>query len=234
MTAVVVKGAGPNDNIEQQVDPSHQAGRISLRPVEHQLQGGQAPGGHYTTIFGYSNTAAKPAAGSDVVSFRWADTKMLFLLKRLLVWAVTTTAYTASANQDLALLRANAFSVAASGGTQIVPAAGPAQRARISGMGPTLLGTTSGLLWASSGDLLTVGTRTLDTQGAGYFAYLNAITPINAPSFGVLYDQRNSGEHPWILGVNEGFVIQTPIGNGQAAGVTKYTFVMEHAEVPAY
>jgi hypothetical protein len=227
-------GAGPNANVDVQVDPTNQASRLSIRPTEHQLNNGSAQGGHYTTTFSYSNTAAKPTAGSDIVSMRWALNNMFFVLKRLSVWVVTTTTYTATANQDIALFKANGFSVAASAGTQVVPSSGPAQRARVSNMAATALGTGGGFLWISSGDLLTVGTRVLDTQGAGYFAYLNPITTVNQPQFGVLYEDRNTGQHPWVISANEGFVIQTPIGNGQVAGVSKYTFVMEHMEVPAF
>lgn len=225
-------GAGTNDNIFEQVDPTHLSGRLSLRPDEHAGQG-QPIGGHYNLACSYSNTAAKPAAGSDVFSLRWADSKMLFLLRRFSVWVVGTTAYTATLNQDLAIYRATGFSVAASAGTQVVPVAGSQQRARLGNMGQTLISGTSGLLWISSGDLLTVGTRTLDTQPFGYVAWQNTITTSAVPFLGILYEQRN-GQHPILLGPNEGLVVQTPLGNTQAAGVSKYTFVMEYAEVPAY
>ncbi len=226
-------GFGPNADVEAQIDPSHLSLRASLRPLDHSAVGGPV-GGHFKMTFGYSNTAAKPAGGSDVISFRWVDSRLLFLLKSLGVWIVTTTPYTATLNQDLALFGASGFSVAASAGTQILPVAGPAQKLRVGNMSATLIGAGGGLLWASSGDLLTAGTRTLDTQPIGYGAFLNAITTPNLPTFISLFDTDHPQDHPKVIGANEGFVVQTPIGNAQVAGVSKYTFIMEWAEVPAY
>lgn len=231
MNNTILYGVGPNANIEAQVDSSFQCLRTTIKPDEFQIPGTQ--GGHYTMTFGYSNTAAKPAAASDVVSMRWSEPNLLFVLKRLSAWAVTTTTYTATLNQDFAAFRATGFSVAASAGTQIVPIGGGQQKNRTNQMSPSTLGN-SAVLWVSSGDTLTAGTRTLDTQPFGYIAWLNPITTPNAPTFGVLYEERNTGQYPLICGVNEGIVIQTPIGNGQAAGVSKYTFVMEWAEVPVF
>ncbi len=229
---VQLGGFGPNADLVQNVDPSHLAARVSLRPLEHAPVGGPV-GGHYRMIFGFSNTAAKPAGGSDVVSLRWLDPRFLFVLRSLKVAVVTTTTYTATLLQDLALFKASGFSVAASSGTQILPIAGAAQRLRLGNMNPTLIGAGGGLLWVSSGDALTVGTRTLDTQGCGYGAFLNPITTPNEPKELTLFDVA-PGNHPMVLGTNEGFVIQTPIGNGQVAGVSKFTFTMDWSEVPAF
>ena len=215
-------------------DASFGALRSSMRPLEYKSEDGVL-GGHYRMSFGYSSTAAKPAGGSDIMSLRWADSRFLFVLMRLELWIVTTTPYTASLNQDAALYRATGFSVAASAGTQIQPVAAGLQRMRPSQMADPLLASGGGLLWVSSGDLLTVGTRTLDTQPMGYGAWLNAITPPNLPSMVTLFEAwPEKGEHPLILGPNEGLVVQTPIGNGQAAGVSKFTFVMQWALVPVY
>ncbi len=229
---VQLGGFGPNADLVQNVDPSHLAARVSLRPLEHAPIGGPV-GGHYRMVFGFSNTAAKPAASSDIVSLRWLDPRFLFVLRSLKASIVTTTPYTATLNQDLALFKASGFSVAASAGTQVLPVAGTAQRLRAGNMAPTLLGAGGGLLWVSSGDALTVGTRTLDTQGCGYGAFLNAITTPNEPKELTLFDAP-PGTHPIVLGTNEGLVIQTPIGNGQAAGVSKFTFTMDWSEVPAF
>jgi hypothetical protein len=220
-----------------QVDQSHAAARISVRPTEH-IQIGGSIGGHYVMAFGYSNTAAKPAAASDVVSLRWADSRMLFQLMYLKVWVVCTTTYTATMCQDLALYKVINFSVAASGGTQITPSGGSAQRMRMNNMNPTLIGTgvlgAGGLLWVSSGDLLTTGTRVLDTQPCGYVAWQNPITTPNSPIFLELFETRDVKQHPITLAANEGLVIQTPIGNAQVAGVSKFTFIMGYAELPAF
>lgn len=227
---VQLAGIGVNDDVLAQVDPTHDASRVNLRPLEHVSSG--VIGGHYFCVASYSNTAAKPAAGSDVASLRWTDSRFFFVLKRLAVNLIATTGYTAAGAQDLALYVARDFSVAPSGGTQVVPLAG-GQVARSGNMKKTGLDGTSGVLWVSSGDLLTTGTRTLDTQPAGYLSYANP-TAVGGAAAGDLFNLRDFGLHPIVLTAGEGLVVQTPIGNAQAAGVSKYALTFEWAEVPAY
>lgn len=227
---VVVKGIGLNDNIEAQVDPSFGAMRMNIRPTEYNVGG--LKGGHYKMIALYSSTAAKPAAASDVFSMRWTDTRFRFVLKRLTVIGAATTAYTANGVQDFSLYMARGFSVSPSAGTQIIPLAG-GQAMNSTDMKKSGLDGTSGVLWVSSGDLLTTGTRTLDTQPIGYVSWLNPITNVGSPFNFDLFEMRDFGEHPVVLSQNEGLVVQTPIGNAQAAGVSKYGFLMEWAEIPA-
>jgi hypothetical protein len=230
--AVQQAGWGPNDAFLQQIDPTFYAGRVSLKPLEYQAAGG-VQGGHYRLATSYSSTAAKPAAGSDIFSLRWADPTKLFVLKRFLLYVATTTTYTASAVQDAALYKATGFTAAASSGTAVsIAVGGKLQSSRMAISGIATGGT--GLAWISSGDLLTVGTRTLDTYPVGYGAWLNAITTINAPSALTLFDSSGPYDHPVVLGLNEGLVLQTPIGNGQAAGVSKFTVIMDWAEVPSF
>ncbi len=167
---VEIVGYGVNDGILQQVDPTHDAARLSIRPLEHVIAG--MIGGHYAMVATYSNTAAKPAAGSDVFSMRWTDSRFYFVLLRLTAFNLVTTAYTAAGAQDLSLYVARDFSVSPSAGTQVIPLAG-GQVVRSGNMKKTGLDGSSGVLWVSSGDLLTTGTRTLDTQPIGYFQYAN-------------------------------------------------------------
>jgi hypothetical protein len=96
---------------------------------------------------------------------------------------------------------------------------------------------TGGVAWISSGDLLTTGTRTLDTQPFGYACFLNSTIGTNGQQD--LYNVRDFGEHPIVLqtsgeGMCNWIVIQTPIGNAQAAGVSKYAVQLEWAEVAQY
>src|SRR5438876_8361409 len=219
---VRITGFGVNDDVIAQLDPTHDAIRDSTRPLEHIVAG--VMGGHYAMVATYSSTAAKPAAGSDVFSLRWTDSRFYFVLLRMTVFCIATTAYTAAGSQDLALFVARDFSVSPSGGTQVTPLAG-GQVVRSGNMKKTGLDGSSGVLWVSSGDLLTTGTRTLDTQPIGYFQYANPATAGGA-AVGDLFDSRDFGEHPLVVTANEGVVVQTPIGNAQAAGVSKYGFRM--------
>lgn len=226
-----ITGQGANDAVVTQIDPSHFSQRASLRPLDHVQLG--VNGGIYKIAATYSSTAAKPAAASDVLSLRWTDTRMLLVVKRVTALVLATTAYTAAGAQDLALYRASGFTVSPSGGTQVIPSAGQgnAMRATMKASG---LDGSSGVLWVSSGDLLTTGTRVLDTQPMGYFQFGNPTGVVGSPQSGDLLNTREFGTSPLILTANEGIVIQTPIGNAQAAGVTKFGFVIECAEVAAY
>lgn len=234
MTDIVKMGFGPNDRTPEQVDDLYNAGRLSIRPLDHRLDllAGTA-GGHYILTAIYSNTAAKPAAGSDVLSLRWSDTKLLFVLNKLTLSLTVTTAYTASLAQDATLYKASGFSVAASAGTNISAVIG--QRLRNNNMNPTsLIAGGNGQLWVSSGDALTVGTRTLDTYPMGYISWINAITTPTIVGPLVLFDATLPGKHPIILGPSEGIVVQTPIGNAQVAGVSKWAFTLEYSELAQY
>jgi hypothetical protein len=116
---VILKGTGSNSGVEAQVDPSHMASRVNLRPLEHVAAG--VMGGHYMMVATYSSTAAKPAAGSDIFSLRWTDSRFYFVLKRLAMMKVDTTAYTAAGGQDFAAFVARRFIVSPSAGTQVTP-----------------------------------------------------------------------------------------------------------------
>src|SRR5882762_498137 len=119
---VTVVGTGPAGNIDVQVDPTANALRTSTRPLEHQ-QGGN-PGGIYALVATYSSTAAKPAAASDVLSLRWTDSNLLFVLLRVAVSTITSSLFSAAGVQDVSLSVARAFTVSPSAGTQIIPLAG--------------------------------------------------------------------------------------------------------------
>lgn len=223
-------GQGANDSVIAQVDLTFLSGRTNLRPLEYIVNG--ITGGHYQLVALYSNTAAKPAAASDVLSLRWTDSRLFLVLKRLTIFSICTTGYTAAGAQDFSLYKATGFSVAASGGTQVIPVAATGQAVR-STMKKSGLDGSSGVLWVSSGDTLTAGTRTLDTQASGYVQFANPAT-VGSAQQSDLFNLRDFGEHPMVLTANEGLVIQTPIGNAQAAGVSKYGFQVEWAEVAAY
>ena len=228
---VQLVGFGANDSFEAQVDPSSFALRASLRPLEYQVVGG-TQGGHYRAAFSYSNTAAKPAAGSPVFSIRWSDPVRLFALKRLQLWLACTTAYTAAGAQDAALWKVTGFSSADTGGTALSAVAGGQQRLYVGKMAATGLGS-SAIGQISSGDTLSAGTRTPETYPLGYAAWVNPAAAGAVVGPFTLFDTL-AADHPLICGVNEGFIVTTPIGNAQAAGVSKWSIWMDWAEIPSF
>ena len=225
---VQLVGSNTNGDTVMQVDPTFQAGRFSLRPVDYAPLNGVL-GGHFRAAFSYSNTAAKPAAGSQVFSLRNTDPQKIVMFKRVILWVSCTTAYTAAGAQDMSLSCARNSSSSPSGGTALSIAAGGYLRKTMAAsiLGNTLVGQIS------SGDTLTAGTQTVDTYPLGYAAWVNpaAAGAVVGPFY--LLDQQ-AGDHPAICAMNEGIVLATPLGNAQAAGVSKFTVVVDWAEVISY
>lgn len=232
---VIITGVGANSNIEAQVDPTHQASRVNLKPLEH--IGSGVIGGHFYLAATFSNTAAQPATPSQIFSLRWADTRTLFVLKQVTISSAITTAFGASQLIDYDLVRATSFSTNPTGGTSITPAT-TAQKARSANMSGSLL-ATSGSIMISSGGALTAGTQTLDTQPFGYgicsvqYGTGAANTIVPPPGMQNFYDVRDFGEHPIVLAANEGFVIRTASNYG-ATGVVKFGVFIVWSEVPSY
>jgi hypothetical protein len=226
-------GTGPNDMQGSQVDQTHAAARVSVRPLEHQGLVGGIQGGHFRASFSYSNTAAKPTAASPIFSLQNTDPVKLVLIKRVRAYIACTTAYTAAGAQDVALYHATGFTGADSGGTALAASTGAQQRLRVGNMASTILGTTlKGQI--SSGDTLTAGTRAVDSYPLGYAAWVNPAAAGAVAGPFDLFDADRLDDHPLVVALNEGIVITTPIGNGQAAGVSKWAITVDWAEVASY
>jgi hypothetical protein len=226
-------GSGSNSNIEMQVDPTFQSGRMNLRPLEYTNNG--LIGGHFAIDAITGAMAGAIVANSQILSIRWADSRFIFVLKRFSVAAVCT-AFTANALPDLDLIRAISFTANASGGTAIVPSTA-AQKVRSASMSGSLF-ANEGEIRVASTAALTAGTQTLDTAGMaccpmGNFSAANTVWPGSA---GVvdLYRHISLGQHPLILGNNEGLIVRTPTGWATSTLTLKLYFTMEWAEVPAY
>jgi hypothetical protein len=234
---IYVTGWGTNDNINAQIDKSHFASRVSLRPLDHADAGGII-GGHFWMAATFTNTAAAfGVAGQQLFSVRWADSRLLMVLKRVTIQTSLTTVAAGLAVLDYDIIKATSFSTNPSGGTAISLAT-TSQKSRSSTMNGSLL-ATSGAIQISSGAALTPGTQTLDTQPFGYACCLTQTA--TSPAAGVvyptplqsLYELRDFGQHPMIFGANEGFAIRN-VGAYQAALVARHGILMVWAEVPSY
>ena len=221
-------GNGPNGDSIAQIDPTFGAQRTSLRPIEYAPLNGVL-GGHFRGAFSYSNTAAKPTTNSPIFSLRNTDPQKLVLIKRVQLWIACTTAYTAAGAQDAALYKASNWSTSDSAGTALAVAVGARLR---TSMAPSILGNTM-LGQISSGDTLTAGTRTLDTYPLGYAAWVNPAAAGAVVGPFTMFD-KEAGDHPIICAMNEGIVLATPLGNAQAAGVSKFAVVVDWAEAVFY
>lgn len=235
---VSIAGAGTQSNIEVQVDPSFQAMRISQRPLEFSFPGGQ-PGGHYKMAFTWSNTAALPAANSNLVALRWADPTKLMVIKRISITVGITTSFTNAQLLDYNLIKVTNYIGDPMGGNAITFVRnGGSQRMRTQVMNPSQL-VSSGAAVYSSGSAVTPGQCILDDFPMGYVQAANqsgaAANNIQTytPTKQSLFDSTDLGVHPFILSQDEGFVIQNGTAYG-AAGVVKHGVEIYYIETTSY
>lgn len=226
---VTISGAGAQGNIEAQVDPSHQAIRVQVRPTEHVING--QIGGHFG-IVGYSGTiAASLAANSILFSMRWADANKVLVLRRLFAWmAITGTPGTLQAFA-LEAIRATNFTASFSANNTNITPSTSSQKMRTSNMAGSIF-STSGAIQSCTTAGMTGQTYTLDTAG---FATNTLQGTVAAGAGGgiPLFDENEFGQHPLVLSTNEGVVIRNPIAL-PATSTVQCGFQAAWTELAAY
>ena len=202
--------------------------KTSPRPLDHTSP--YVILGHYRANL-ITGATTVLAANAPIAAMRWGDTSRYFVLMSLRASAGITTAFTAQQALDIEAVIARQFTVADTGGTA-VSLASPNQKNRTN-MGAPLVTD----LRVAAAVALTPGTRTLDAVGfgGGYFvsqgasgaAFLGGLPAID------LYKWDSPGQHPVVLGKDEGIIVRLPTVQG-AAGVVKYFMTWEWAEVVAF
>lgn len=223
---IVIKGAGPNSNVEQQVDSLFNASRTSLRPVDHILNGQQ--GGQFRVSAITGAVAGAIATNGQIFSLRWADPNKLLVVFQILA-SGKCEAFSTGIGVDLEVIRATNFTVSASGGTAIVPSSvGNMMR---TGVMKASSFATTGTMQVATTAALTAGTQTLDTVGIG-----NGMFGATAAGGGgqvELFRHLPGNDHPLVLNMNEGFAIRST--NGIAASNTwRFAITLVMAELYAY
>lgn len=220
-----------NPNANQEVDQTHQAARISLRPWEH---GGAQYGQYRVSARSGVLTGTGVDGDGPVFSLRWTDTQVQFVLQFLEAYYIATGAFTAAQEISLGAVLASAFTVADSSGSAIsLAAAGRVRKSMaVSKVNDMRIGDTT---------KVTAGTRTLDgfdfVQGGGLVndpniaAGTEQIHPNGRYGFTYALNMA-AGEHPIVLGANEGIVIRNKIVF-PAAGNCRLFVNVGWMEVPA-
>jgi hypothetical protein len=221
--------------VEAQVDPSHNALRTSILPLEH--AGPYGILGHFRANF-ITGTTVSLGANSPIASIRWSDATRLFALMRIEASAQVAAAITAATLVDLEAIVARGFTAADTGGTAIL-LTGQNQLNRSQGMKSSLVTDARVATTAALG----AGTRTLDSVGFGFAAWQS----LSAPTLGatantavavgamdasprVLYKWDALGQHPITLGTNEGIIVRNSSA-GPVTGGIRYVITIEWAEV---
>jgi len=210
---------GKDGSTQMAVDPNHFAARVSLRPIDVGSLGA------FSVSHDSGIMAAGLAASANIVSFRNSGSNLALIRKVTFTMGGLATAFTAG-QATFKMFVARSFTAADTGGTSLTIAG------NMSKLRTTFGSSTIGGINASATAALTAGTKTLDTTplaslsvGIGVVVstiYIPPATELWAPE---------SGQHPLILGQNEGFVIQATV---PATGTWVYSCRITWDEVPSY
>lgn len=224
-----IRGTGAASDVFAQVDPSYQAPRVSLRPVEH-IDNGGVIGGHYGINAQTGLMAAGIASAAQVFQVRWADPAKLFVLKKLFVQVATLTGFAATAlGAPLQLWVGHGSTANGSGGAAVAPSSlGNKMR---SSMASTAFATSGEIRIATTAALTAATGQTLEPAAiSGCLGAPNA-TLVQSPMM-PLFEQRDFGDHPLILGGGDTFAILTL--NPAATGTWTASVTMDWLEVVTY
>lgn len=200
-----------------QVDPTFDAARVSLRPIEVK--------GWHSVAAKSGNLTTAVAAGA-VFSFRNLSAKPI-LVRRVGVGFVLTTAFTTAQLMEFGLMFCRPWTVSSTGGTAI-PFTGSNTKVRTSLETPTSLDARIATTGAITGE-----TKTRDGNYLGLIGgWAGAVGTILPPSLNNLYS-HDTGDYPLVLDQNEGISIENVVLMG-AAGVGVLYVNMEFAEADAY
>jgi hypothetical protein len=231
MDGILIGGA-PNPTTFGQVrtegivDPTYGAQRVVLKPSEYNFGGFQ--GGHYRVARVVAGVTGFGAAAL-MLSFRWTLPTAEALIKRVTVGVGVTTAFTAGQVVDFDLIKSTGFTASDTGGTAVSLASGT-NKLRTKWMNTSQVADFREAAAAA----IVAGTKTFDTSPIGQGTI--AAGPTGATSVGLggmidLYKEDAVAEHPFMLTVNEGFNVRLGIALG-AAGVIRFSYIVEWAEVP--
>lgn len=222
---VVNTGVGRNDNINQQVDPSHKASRVSLRPQEVGIYGS------YQIALVSGVMAAGLAAGAPILAFKWSTNAIMALVRRVRITAATDVTAFAQGATIFDMIRATGFTIQDTGGASI-SLAGKSQTmgTRMGATQQQIAATATGAIAVANTATLTAGTRVLDNFPMGILVGSVGAVPANFPVAqpGVLFDSVDSKKHPLELVMNEGFVVRATV---PATGTWKFGVEIDWDEV---
>jgi hypothetical protein len=214
-----------NGGVVSEVDgTAFRALRITSRPLDHGALG------HYQWSGITGVLPAALAANSEIFQFRWTDATRLAVITEIKYSAsVSTTMFAAGVPCQNEIRTATAWTGQGTLGTGITPGADMKMR---TSMGSSLL--AAGDMRIATTAALGVGTKTLSAHpisshatGGPITASLNGtIVPYGTALF---RSEISDGQHPLVLGTNEGFVIRSvavpATGTWMAAMIISWTEV---------
>lgn len=200
---------------------------VIAKPTDHGALGQYCYGG-FTGIL-----PAALAANSEIYQFRWTQGSNLCVVRKVRIAAsVSTTFFAAGVPVQIDLVKSTSWTVAGTGGTAITPAGLMKRR---TSMGNSLVAT--GDMRIATTAALGAGTKTLETLSLSSILAAGPITAslngqIIAPGTVLWQAEVGDGEHPLVLGQNEGFSIRSVAV--PATGTWIASITVDWAEVTAY
>lgn len=194
-----------------QVDSTHRAARVSVRPLDHGTLG------HYRL----AQTIALPATlttNSTFFSLRWGDATRFMVIQKLRLEWLQTLAATATPDSRWQMFIARSFTASDTAGTAIAVTGNNAKKR--TNMGTSLV---TDVRFGTAATGLTAGTRTLDANPTmelqtNTVAALATAGPMATFRKELEFDIAD-GIYPYVFAQNEGFIIRGPttaIGTGTA------------------
>lgn len=217
-------------DIESIVEALFQAQRVAVKPTDYGGNGNGLILGHYRLGVATGLTTGIAAAGA-IFSMRWAYQQGLFLLKRVRARAILTTAFGTAQATDLDIVTQRGFSAPDTGGTAIT-LTGDNQKNRKTIMSGSQVVASGGDMRVATTAALGAGTKTADAQAFGVAAFPNT-NAIGTGGVDTLYDYTQTGQHPILFQINEGFNIRLITAQG-ATGVVKFYIELDWAEVVGF
>jgi hypothetical protein len=220
-----IVGHGVYEAAKQQVDLTHQAARVSLRPPEVGVYGS------YSIALVSGVMAAGLAAGSPIFAFRWSSSSVLGIVRRVRITGGTDATAFAQGSTIFDLIRATAFTIQDTGGAVISLAGKSQARAtRFAASQIQIPATATGNIAIANTGTLTAGTRTLDSNPLSILIGSAGAVPANfpVPQPGLLWDESTPNKQPLELMQSEGFVIRATV---PATGTWKFGVEVDWDEV---
>jgi hypothetical protein len=224
--SVQLRGSGSNADVVAQVDPTFEAQRTSLRPIEYTDKNG-ITGGHYSIAGQTGLMAAGIADAAQVFQTRWVSAKF-FILKRLVLQFATVTGFASGIGCPIQLWAAHNATASGTGGAALAPSGTNKMRASMAtsdftvGGGDIRLATTAALA-ASAG-------QQLENAALKGCAGAPNITLVQGPPI-TLFDIA-AGDHPIVQVAGDVLALLTK--TPAATGTWTMFLSMDWAEVTSY
>lgn len=224
-----IKGAGQNSDVSMQVDPTFQAARVSLRPLDYGVLAPGAIGGHYAIGTMTGLITAGIASLAQVFQVRWADATRLFILKKLLLQFSTATGFAATTvGAPVEFIVGHGSTANGSGGTALAPTS-ISNKMRQS-MNTTAFAAGGEIRIATTAALTAATGQALEAAAMASCMGADNRTLVSTPPI-TLFDATGS-DHPLILNTGDSMAIRTV--SPAATGTWFMSVTMEWVESVGY